>query len=195
MKRTEFTFCPQCGQRSLQYRNERHWICPECGFDLYHNVAAAVGVVLEINGKLLTVVRKKDPARGLLALPGGFIDPGERAEDAVLRECREEIGIEPQEISFLCTFPNTYEYKGITYRTCDIYFTGTIQAASGGPLPFSEQDMLSSFVPSAEEVSGFVLITPDEIEAAPIAFDSLRKALMEWRVRYRQGLPLRGRVP
>jgi 8-oxo-dGTP pyrophosphatase MutT (NUDIX family) len=185
MKETEFSFCPQCGQKTLVYKAERHWVCPECGFDLYHNVAAAVGVLLEINGKLLTVVRKKEPSKGLLALPGGFIDPGERAEDAVLRECREEIGVEPKDIAFLCTFPNTYDYNGISYKTCDMYFTGTIQVPSGVSLPASDREILASLVPSADEVSGFMLIEPGEIENAPIAFGSLRRALAEWRERKR----------
>ncbi|AOS63777.1 NUDIX domain-containing protein [Actinoalloteichus hymeniacidonis] len=42
---------------------------------------------------VLVVERAKDPYRGALALPGGFVETGERAIDAAVRELAEETGI------------------------------------------------------------------------------------------------------
>ncbi|RLF49011.1 MAG: NUDIX hydrolase [Thermoplasmata archaeon] len=50
----------------------------------------AVDAVVYRNGKFLLVRRKNEPYRGYYALPGGFVEYGERVEDAVLRELMEE---------------------------------------------------------------------------------------------------------
>lgn len=51
-------------------------------------------VVFDKAGRLLLVLRKHPPYEGCYALPGGFVDYGERMEEAALRELREETGIE-----------------------------------------------------------------------------------------------------
>ncbi len=55
---------------------------------------AADCVVFDPAGRLLLIRRKNPPFRGQYALPGGFVDYGERMEEAALRELREETGIE-----------------------------------------------------------------------------------------------------
>lgn len=51
-------------------------------------------VVRDETGRLLMILRGHDPGRGLWSIPGGRIEPGETAEEAVAREVREETGLE-----------------------------------------------------------------------------------------------------
>src|SRR2546422_5115967 len=58
-----------------------------------HPSVAVDGIVLH-GGKLVAVRRKNDPYRGMPALPGGFVELGETTVEAVVREVREETGLE-----------------------------------------------------------------------------------------------------
>ena len=54
----------------------------------------AGAVVRDDSGRLLLVLRRNDPGRGLWSLPGGRVAPGETVEAAVRREGREETGLD-----------------------------------------------------------------------------------------------------
>ncbi len=167
----DFNFCPSCGSKNIKNVNMRKWLCSECGFDLYNNVAAAVGLVIKNGeGKILLEKRGKEPRKGFLAFPGGFVDPDESAEEACIRECREEIGVEPVSLKYIASFPNTYDYKNIRYKTCDIFFEAVLP----------ENAKLKA---QEGEVDGFeeVLIRNEEdLASVPLAFESARKTLKLW---------------
>jgi ADP-ribose pyrophosphatase YjhB (NUDIX family) len=161
-----FRHCPACASPFLRSERGRRWICPDCGFEYFHNVAAAAGLILERDGSILLVVRAREPARGKLALPGGFVEPGESAEEAAMRECREEIGWAPERMEFLASYPNLYRYRGIPYATCDLFFR-----ARAPSLEASDYDC------DGEETSELRFIEASRIPWADIAFGSARRAL------------------
>lgn len=174
--KNDFNLCPKCGSKNIINHGNRKWVCQDCDFDLYNNVAAAVGVIImDKFNNILLEIRAKEPRKGYLALPGGFVDFDERAEDAVLRECREEIGVEVKNARFLCSFPNTYEYKNIEYKTCDLFFTAELSDE------FScMEDFIKSLKAEESEVQGFKICkveTMEDIESIPLAFESARKTL------------------
>jgi ADP-ribose pyrophosphatase len=61
-----------------------------------------VGGVILHNARVLLLLRKKAPEAGFWSLPGGRVEFMERVEDAVVRELKEELGIEVEVESLLC---------------------------------------------------------------------------------------------
>jgi 8-oxo-dGTP diphosphatase len=54
-----------------------------------------VGAVIKDEaGRMLMILRGHEPAKGLWSIPGGRVEPGESDEQAVIREVREETGLE-----------------------------------------------------------------------------------------------------
>ncbi len=50
-------------------------------------------IVLDSQGRLLMVQRANPPAQGQWSIPGGRVEPGESAVDAIVREVREETNL------------------------------------------------------------------------------------------------------
>lgn len=119
----KFAFCPVCGSSHFEVNDERSKRCADCGFTFYLNASAAtVAVVLNAKDELLVVRRAKEPARGTLDLPGGFVDPGESITDGMLRELREEVGADAVIERFLFSYPNSYHFSGFDVPTADSFF-------------------------------------------------------------------------
>ena len=56
------------------------------------------------DGKVLLVMRANEPARGKWGLPGGVVELGERVDDAVIREVKEETGLNVRPIRMLTVY-------------------------------------------------------------------------------------------
>src|SRR5712671_6399009 len=130
LPRQFFHHCPRCGAKQAAPPPNDVFACTACGFTLYFSAANATAAFIQRDdGRTLFIRRAKEPAKGRLAPPGGFIDAGETAEDALRREIREEVGLELMDISFLCSQPNSYLYKDVTYPVLDFFFTARAIAA------------------------------------------------------------------
>jgi mutator protein MutT len=53
-----------------------------------------VGAVVVCDGKILLEKRKNEPGKGKWSIPGGLVELGEGVEQTVIREVREETGLE-----------------------------------------------------------------------------------------------------
>ncbi len=91
-----YRFCPADGTRLEDPRPSGGATCPLCGRSWYRNSAPAVGAVIVRDGKALVTVRAREPEKGRLDLPGGFVEVGEHPADGLVREVREELGVEAE---------------------------------------------------------------------------------------------------
>lgn len=90
--------CSSCGSPYGEGVSGWPRTCPACGTVAYRNplpVAVALQPVYDTQGTALVVItRTVSPARGGVALPGGYIDDREDWRQAVVRELKEETGID-----------------------------------------------------------------------------------------------------
>ena len=162
-----FNYCPSCGSKEIVFDGIKEFTCGDCSFTYFQNVAAAAGTILECGGKILLIKRKQEPGKGMLDLPGGFVDPEESVEEAARREIREELKIDVGALKYLGSYPNTYVYKDVCYHSCDQLFYSRIEEF---PTEFDET-----------EVEELVLMDLMEIPEDEIAFESIRIGLKLFR--------------
>lgn len=91
------------------------------------NPVPAVGVVCLRGDSVLLIRRGTPPRQGEWSLPGGRIEPGERAVDAALRELREETGVEAEITGLLDVIDGLFPEAGRHYVLIDyaaLWLTG-----------------------------------------------------------------------
>jgi len=87
-------------------------------------------LITDAEGRLLITVRKAEPAKGTWDLPGGFVDPGESAEETLRREITEELGLDILSARYLYSIPNTYKYGQVAYQSVDLVYRCKVEDAS-----------------------------------------------------------------
>jgi len=102
-----------------------------------HPSVAVDGIVLH-GGKLVAVRRKNEPYRGMPALPGGFVELGETTVDAVVREVREETGLEAEVEASLGDIRYFYIWEGVRVRKAVHFF---LMRATGGDVSQHDHEM------------------------------------------------------
>jgi ADP-ribose pyrophosphatase YjhB (NUDIX family) len=127
------------------------------------------GFIQNPAGDVLMVRRAHEPARGKLAIPGGFIDINETAEEALRRETREEVGLELSELTYLSSQVNSYRYEEVTYPVLDFFFVANAVAPEKAQL--------------LDGVDALRWMAPAKVDLAEIAFPSIRRALSQWNQR------------
>jgi NAD+ diphosphatase len=162
-----FHLCPVCGSKDISYDSLKKYRCCACEWEFYQNTAAAVAGILEFDGKVLAVIRNREPGLGKLDFPGGFVDPLESAEQALEREIREELNVELNSIRYLCSAPNIYSYKNVEYCTCDIFFTAKLKT--------------DLFKIEQTEIAGYNWFAPEELNPEEFAFQSMREAITSYK--------------
>ena len=165
-------YCPRCGSKAFKTKDKgRSFNCEGCHFIYYMNNSAAVAcLIFNTDGKLLLARRAIEPAKGMLDLPGGFVEPMERAEDAVTREIMEELGVHVTKAEYLTSFPNEYVFSDFSVFTVDMAFICTV-------------DNLSAIVP-ADDVADIEFFFPEEVKKEDLCSESMANIIDQYISKY-----------
>jgi 8-oxo-dGTP diphosphatase len=128
-------------------------------------IACVGAVVRDRDGRLLLVQRANEPGRGLWSIPGGRVEPGESAQDAVVREVAEETGL-PVVVSGLAGVVERPAPGGAVYVIED-YVARLAPGVEPGSLRAADDALAAAWVPV------------EELYRLPCV-DGLRTALEEW---------------
>lgn len=166
--------CPTCCSTLAVVPGEQganpHVECPDCGRAYHGNPKPTVSALVERgDGRLLLVRRAIEPFLDRWDTPGGFLEEGERPEDAVARELKEETDIDITVGRIAGAWIDRY---GSDATTVNLFYTATATDVSRAA-PASDVSELDWFaveeLPAREE----------------IAFDCVPHAIEWWRTSVR----------
>lgn len=111
-------YCSACGALTESQRHERVKVCPRCGHTSYPRLAPAIIVAVTRGDKLLLARSHRHPP-GLYSVLAGFVEPGETLEECLMREVKEEVGIEVKNIHYFGSQPWPFPHSLMIAFTCE----------------------------------------------------------------------------
>lgn len=164
MSNPTFTYCPVCAAHLVEkcIADTLRPTCLECGFILFLAPMLVTVVVVRHEGKFLLGRRTIDPGKGMWSFFGGYVDRGEKVEDAALREVKEETNLDVQLEGLI----GIYSEQGDPHVLI-VYQANVIESEA------------KSLVAQSEEVSELAFFTWEELPA--FAFPVDRHILNDWR--------------
>ncbi len=164
MPEATFKYCPMCASPLVEkyiFNIERQ-TCPECGFILFPAPKLVTVVVVEYEGKILLGKRNMNPARGMWSFFGGYVDRGEKLEEAAIREVKEETNLDVQLDGLLGLYSeNGSPHVLVAYRASAIH------------------NDISALAAQPEEMSELALFSLEEIPKLAFPFDN--QILDDWK--------------
>ncbi len=97
-------YCGRCGGETVQRNDERARTCTPCKRTSYPPVAPVIMILIK-DGRKLLLARKVGWGNTRYSALAGFVEPGETLESTVIRETREEVGVEIKNIQYFGSQP------------------------------------------------------------------------------------------
>jgi 8-oxo-dGTP diphosphatase len=141
--------------------------CPSCGSKVkeYRNPLPTVDIIIELPEGIVLIERKNEPFGW--AIPGGFVDYGESAEAAALRESLEETSLAVSDLRLLGVYSDPSRDK-----RCHTISTVYVASATG--------------TPQAGDDAAALAVFPSDALPEPLCFDHA-KILADYLTKKRAG--------
>ncbi|WP_062269915.1 NAD(+) diphosphatase [Endozoicomonas arenosclerae] len=99
--RKDHKFCGRCGSACKPGAGEWAMTCSNCEMPYYPRISPCIIVLIHRGDEILLVQHKRHLRKTTMhTVVAGFIEPGETAEEAVVREIREEVGLEVKGVEY-----------------------------------------------------------------------------------------------
>ena len=103
-------FCGRCGKAATDSERDRSTVCAGCKLNFYPRLSPSIIVLVHRGGEVLLGRNHMFP-EGLFSTLAGFVEPGESIEETVIREVKEEVGVNVSNLSYRGSqpwpFPNS----------------------------------------------------------------------------------------
>jgi NAD+ diphosphatase len=100
----ENKFCGKCGSKTKEKPDERAIVCPDCGTLVFPKISPAIIVAILCKDKIL-LAHNSNFEEKRYSLVAGYADVGESLEETVMREVKEEVGLEVKNIRYYKSQP------------------------------------------------------------------------------------------
>jgi len=124
-------YCGRCGQQTDNHPRERAKVCPGCGLTSFPRISPAVIVLIE-KGQEILLARSLRHPMGLYSVLAGFVEAGESLEATLIREIKEEVGLQVQDIRYFGSQPWPFPNSLMIAFTCTY---------AGGDIEIDEEEM------------------------------------------------------
>ena len=141
------------------------------------SIHVMAAVITDARGRILLARRTEGrDLAGRWEFPGGKLEPGETAEDALVRELREELGIEARVGEHLISVPQQYPDKRLCLEVRHLTgWEGTPRGHEGQALAWVAPDKLTRYdMPPADRPVVAALLQPDCYLVTPEPEDPAR---------------------
>lgn len=114
-------YCQMCGAPLGKLPGEHgHLFCRKCGCIHYRNPLPAVALMVHDGERILLVKRAVPPKKGMLSLPGGFLETGETPAECGYRELLEETALRVNKSRLIGLETDMTAYGGILLAVLEI---------------------------------------------------------------------------
>jgi len=111
-------YCGRCGTPTVVKAGERARQCPSCGQTHYPRIAPAVMALVE-RGDQLLLARSPHFPPGMHSALAGFVEPGENLEQCLVREVKEEVGVDVDNLRYFSSQPWPFPHSLMIAFNCD----------------------------------------------------------------------------
>jgi NAD+ diphosphatase len=153
-------YCGRCGAAAADDPEDRAKLCPRCGLKSFPRIAPAVIAAVTRSDRILLARAKRFPVK-LYSVLAGFVEPGETLEECLVREVREETGVEVSGLRYFGSQPWPFPHSLMIAFTAEW---------SGGDIRIDDREIVDAGWFSADALPPI----PDKV--------SIARRLIDWFV-------------
>lgn len=127
-------FCGQCGSRMTRVNWELAVHCDNCSHRAYPRISPCIIVAIR-DGNRILLAQGRNHKDGMHSTLAGFVESGERLEEAVHREVFEEVGVRVKNLEYFGSQPWPFPHS---------LMVGFIADYDGGEIVLQEQEILAA---------------------------------------------------